>query len=201
MAPVIATEVGGHGLVPMGLIRIWYQGAVAAQVENPSLLALATAGSNGHASNRVVRILEFRDDGLVFTTHAGSLKGRQLAETGWSSGVMYWPSIGQQVIVSGPTHPLDDEDSDKFWEGRPLGTNAMSAVSKQSAPLYVEEELRRRAAALNERKQPLPRPDAFKAYLIRPTVVELWRADKGHLHYRLKYNLTHSGWQSQQLQP
>jgi dihydrophenazinedicarboxylate synthase len=200
MAPVIATQ-DGHGLVPMGLIRIWYQSAVAAHVENPSLMAVATADSSGHASNRIVRILEFRDDGLVFTTHAGSLKGRQLAETGWSSGVMYWPSIGQQVIVSGPTQPLDDEESDSFWKGRSLSTNAMSAVSKQSDPLHVEEELRSRAAALNERQQPLPRPDAFKAYLIRPTVVEFWRADKGHLHYRLKYNLTQSGWQSQQLQP
>lgn len=198
MAPVITTR---DGLDPMGLIRIWYDGAVAAQVENPALLALATADARGHASNRIVRILEFRDGGMVFTTLAGSLKGRQLAETGWSSGVMYWPRIGQQVIVSGPTQPLDDAESDGFWQARPLGTNAMSAVSKQSDPLPVEEDLRHRAAALHERQRPLPRPDAFKAYMIRPAIVEFWRADKGHLHYRLKYNLTPAGWQSQQLQP
>lgn len=186
---------------PMDLVWIWYQGALASKVENPALLALATADSRGHSSNRIVRIVEFRETGLVFTTHTGSLKGKQLAETGWSSGVFYWPEIGQQVIVSGPTKPLPDEDSDALWDARPISTHPMSTVSMQSNPLRNEDVLRRKAAELEELNKPLPRPVAFKAYEIAPTSVEFWRNDQGRLHHRLKYTRTARGWHAQQLQP
>jgi pyridoxamine 5'-phosphate oxidase len=200
MEAVIATN-GGPGTDPMGLARLWYQGAVASQVENAALLALATADSRGHASNRIVRILEFRDEGLVFTTHAGSLKGRQLAETGWSSGVFYWPEIGQQVIVSGPTYPLPDDESDALWDARPVSTHPMSAASMQSNPLRDEDELRRKAAELQALKEPLPRPSAFKAYQIEPAQVEFWHNDQERLHHRLKYTRIATGWRVEQLQP
>ena len=61
---------------PIDLIKVWHDGALANDVKDPSLMSLATADSLGRASNRIIRILHFRDQGLVFTTHAGSLKGR-----------------------------------------------------------------------------------------------------------------------------
>ena len=77
----------------------------------------------------------------------------------------------------------------------------MSTVSKQSNPLHVEDELRSRALALHEQPGRLPRPKDFRAYLIKPDVIEFWRADSEHLHYRLQYNITPYGWNAQQLQP
>lgn len=188
-------------LDPMALIKFWYEGAQANDVDNPAVIALATADSHGRSSNRIVRISEFRDTGLVFTTHAGSLKGLQIEQTGWSAGVMYWPEIGQQVIFSGPTYPLPGEDSDRFWDTRPMSTHPMSAVSLQSEPLLDAEQLRQQAAELEKLQKPLPRPPGFTAYQIEPEVVEFWQEDPGRLHHRLKYTHGNSGWRVEQLQP
>lgn len=189
------------GLSPTQMIRLWHQGALENQVEDAALMALATADSRGHASNRIVRILAFRDDGLVFTTHSGSLKGRQIAEVGWSSGVMYWPLIGQQIIVSGRTYPLSEEESDEFWDARPISSHPMTVASSQSMPLRDEEALRQSAAKLGQLQRALPRPAAYRAYLIEPSIVEFWQAAMDRLHHRLCYTRHQAGWRAEQLQP
>src|SRR5262245_58806822 len=90
---------------PIGLVRHWLDEARAQMVREPGALALATADTEGRASNRIVQVLDVRDSGLVFSSHSGSLKGRQLAQTNWSSGVMYWRETNRQIIVTWPTHP------------------------------------------------------------------------------------------------
>jgi pyridoxamine 5'-phosphate oxidase len=186
---------------PMQLIRTWFDGAVAAKVRDPSILSLATADAQGQASNRIVRVLEFRDGGLVFTSHTGSLKGRQIAATGWASGVMYWPEIGQQVIVSGPTKPISAADSDALWAARSIKTHPMSTVSRQSDRLDSETALRQQAADLRELNTALPRPPTWVGYQLEPATMEFWQADPEALHNRLHYERTPSGWRAIQLQP
>jgi dihydrophenazinedicarboxylate synthase len=186
---------------PIDLIKVWHDGALANDIKDPSLMALATADSLGRASNRIVRILHFSDQGLVFTTHAGSLKGRQIAETGWASGVMYWPDLGQQVIVSGPTGQLSDSESDALWDARSHTTHPMSTVSRQSEPLTDEAGLRARAKELERLDRPLPRPSNFKGYLIEPAAVEFWQTGRDRLHLRLRYTQRDASWHAEQLQP
>ena len=114
---------------------------------------------------------------------------------------MYWPETDRQLIVSGPTRPLPDRESDAFWAARPLGPRPMSAVSKQSEPLLCEHTLREQAAALSSSASSLPRPPAFLAYQIEPEVVEFWQADPARLHKRLRYQYTGDGWRTERLQP
>ncbi|UIK01241.1 pyridoxal 5'-phosphate synthase (plasmid) [Rhizobium leguminosarum] len=201
MSDTTFASLPSESMNPIDLIKIWYDGAVANDVRDPAVMALATADSLGHASNRVIRILHFQDNGLVFTTHAGSLKGRQIAQTGWSSGVMYWPELGQQVIVSGPTGPLPDADSDALWDARAHTTHPMSTVSRQSEPLRGEADLRARAKELEHLDRPLPRPFNFKGYLIEPAAVEFWQIGRDRLHLRLRYTQRDRAWHAEQLQP
>lgn len=186
---------------PMNLIKIWFDGAKASGVRDPAILSLATASAQGKASNRIVRVLELRDDGLVFTSHTGSLKGRQIAETNWASGVMFWPEIGQQVIVSGPTAPLPTADSDALWDARSIKAHPMSSVSKQSAPLDDEGALLAQVAELKLLNKALPRPEPFVGYLLQPQTLEFWQSGPDGMHQRLEYELTETGWRSRQLQP
>lgn len=186
---------------PIRLIKVWHDGALANDVKDPSVMALATADNGGRASNRIVRIVQFRNDGLVFTTHASSVKAQEIAQTGWSAGVFYWPELGQQVIVSGPTNPLPDAESDALWDARSYKTHPMSTVSRQSEPLADEAALRARAKALERLDQPLPRPTNFKGYLIALAAVEFWQTGRDRLHLRLRYTQTDTAWHAEQLQP
>jgi dihydrophenazinedicarboxylate synthase len=186
---------------PMGLLQAWFDSAVANAVREPGALALASADARGHASNRIVQVLAVRDTGLVFASHADSRKGRDLAETGWASGVLYWREAGRQVSVTGPTHPLPDEESDALWAARPVGAHPMSVASHQSAPLLDEDALRKQAEELGRDGLALPRPARWLGYLLEPASVEFWQADPDRLHQRLLYERDGSGWRTGRLQP
>ncbi|MFB6392102.1 phenazine biosynthesis FMN-dependent oxidase PhzG [Polymorphospora lycopeni] len=199
--PLSTDEFSTPPAEPMGLLRAWFDRAVADGVREPGALALASADARGHASNRIVQVLKVRDTGLVFATHANSRKGRDLAENGWASGVFYWREAGRQVIVTGPAYALPNEEADALWAARPVSTHPMSVASHQSAPLLDEDELRRRAEQLAGAGLPLPRPAAWLGYLLEPGSVEFWQADPGRLHQRLLYERDGTGWRTGRLQP
>jgi pyridoxamine 5'-phosphate oxidase len=185
----------------MGLFRAWFDDAVAHGVREPGALALATADAHGRPSNRIVQVLEVRATGLVFTSHAGSRKGRDLAATGWASGVLYWRETGRQAIVTGLATPLPDAESDALWAARPAGTHPMSVVSQQSAPLPDEDALREQAQRLARTGLPLARPAAWLGYLLTPESVEFWQVSPDRLHRRLRYERASHGWSAERLQP
>lgn len=104
---------------PIALFRDWLETADRLGVREPGAFALATADATGHASNRVVLTIRVTDEGLVFTTHATSPKGRDIAATGWASGVWYWRETRQRIVLTGPAEPLPDAESDALWVARP----------------------------------------------------------------------------------
>lgn len=186
---------------PMALVRDWISAAVEGGVREPLALALATAGSDGHASNRMVTIVEVTDHGLVFTSHSTSQKGREIAQTGWACGLLYWREAARQLIMSGPVALLSAAEADRFWAARPAPLHAMTTASWQSEPLDDVSALRAEADRLSRRGDPLPRPDRFAGYRLEPAAVEFWSASSGRLHRRLRYDKARAGWETVRLQP
>ena len=186
---------------PLQLVRSWLSEAREIGVREPSALALATADSRGRASNRVVAITDVTDLGLVFSSHSCSQKGRELAATGWASGLLYWRETGQQIILSGPVVLLPDAESDALWSARAIPLHAMSTVTRQSEPLEDVEALRARARSLELTGAPQPRPEFFVGYRLQPVVVEFWSASSDRLHRRLRYDHDSLEWRTSRLQP
>jgi len=188
---------------PFPLFHQWVAAAVERGVPASSTLvsALATADAAGRASNRVVRALEMDNQGLVFTSHLASQKGRAITETGWASALLWWPQTKQQVIISGRVEQLPDAVADTLWSSRPLAVQAMSASCVQSAPLADEESIRSAARRRAESGRPLPRPAGWLAYRLVPAVIEFWQNSPDGLHRRLRYDRVASGWAATRLQP
>lgn len=189
---------------PMELVRQWVAAAAEAGVREPLALALATADRQGRASTRTVAVLDVSDQGLLFTSHSISQKGREIAETGWASGLLYWRETAQQLVVSGPVALLPAAEADRLWAARATPLHSMSTASRQSAPLDDLEgvaALRAQAGQLAATGEPLPRPPRFAGYRLEPAVVEFWSAAEDRLHRRLRYDLTPAGWESVRLQP
>lgn len=186
---------------PLGLVRSWLAQAVERGVREPKALALATADARGMASNRIVVIISITEQGLVFATHSSSQKGREMAETGWASGLLYWRETGQQLILSGPVAPLPEAESDALWAARPIPLHAMSSVSRQSAPLADVAELRGASLELELLNRALPRPESYVGYRLEPAVVEFWCGASDRLHRRLRYDHGPDGWRTSRLQP
>ncbi|MFF7450309.1 MULTISPECIES: phenazine biosynthesis FMN-dependent oxidase PhzG [unclassified Streptomyces] len=189
---------------PMGLLVEWLRDTSWQEVREPRAMALATAGTDGRTSSRIVVLNRVTDSGLVFVTHQGSRKGRELAANPWASGVLYWRETSQQITVAGPVEKLSDGEADALWAARPVFTHAMSAVSRQSEPLDGLDHvamLRERAKELGRSGQPLPRPDSFTAYELRPATVEFWANGTDRLHERLRYERSGGDWNVVRLQP
>lgn len=186
---------------PIELFHNWLNGAVANGVQEPTVLALATADAHGHASNRIVRVESVTTDGLVFTSHTSSRKGRDIAATAWGSGVFYWHETQRQAIFSGRVERLPDTESDTLWVKRPIAAQATSIVSHQSAPLDDEQKLRAEAQYLIHVNEPLPRPERWSGYRLVPVTVEFWHGSLDRLHHRLRYDRVGDRWSTSRLQP
>jgi|SRR5829696_1346515 len=187
---------------PMRLVEDWVSSAVDAGVREPLALALATADRQGRPSTRIVSVIEVSDRGWLFTTHSTSRKGREIAATGWASGLLYWRETAQQLSVAGPTGRLDAAENDRLWAARAPALHPMSTASRQSEPLddprRLQAEADRLAAATGTA---LPRPQRFVGYRLEPHVVEFWSAAETRLHRRLRYEKTPTGWHVAKLQP
>jgi pyridoxamine 5'-phosphate oxidase len=186
---------------PLTLLRSWLAAAEAARVREPKALALATATADGRSSTRVVAFSSIDDRGLIFCTHSTSRKGRELTETGWASGVLYWRETGQQIMIGGPAIPLDEKENDALWFGRSIPMHAMSSVSSQSDVLLNREALLAQADNLLALNVALPRPPRFVGYRLEPQEMEFWAASSDRLHRRLKYDLDGNTWNTTRLQP
>ena len=57
------------GTDPFSLFQSWYDEAVAAEVNDPDAMALATVDAGGMPSVRMVLLKEWAPDGFVFYTN------------------------------------------------------------------------------------------------------------------------------------
>lgn len=186
---------------PVPVLRNWLERAIRCGVREPKALALATANRYGRPSTRIVAVNYISRAGIVFSTHAGSQKGRELAENPWASGVLYWRETSQQIILTGPVERLPASEADRLWMARPKYTHAMSVASRQSEELTDVAALRAKADRLSRVSGPLPRPESYCAFELRPESLEFWANGKDRLHERLRYSRAGDGWVAKRLQP
>jgi dihydrophenazinedicarboxylate synthase len=186
---------------PITLLRRWLAAAEAVRVREPKALALATATADGRSSTRIIAFSSIDDRGVIFCTHSSSRKGRELSETGWASGLLYWRETGQQIMISGPAIPLAESENDALWFGRSVPMHAMSSASRQSDVLVDREALLAHADELLALGVALPRPPRFVGYRLEPHEMEFWAASSDRLHRRLKYERDGDVWTTTQLQP
>jgi pyridoxamine 5'-phosphate oxidase len=186
---------------PFTALGRWLEVAVRYKVREPGAVALATADADGRVSNRIVLLKEIADGTLIFTTHAESRKGRELAANPWASVTFYWRETLQQINVSGRVEQLSAQRSDELFAERPLAARVATAASRQSEPLEDEDLLHERARTLFASRTALVRPAGWAGYRLVPETVEFWQGRANRLHRRLAYTRTPDGWTSTRLQP
>lgn len=185
---------------PIPLLRQWFDLAAARGVREPGAFALATTSADGRPSSRMIQLSRITDEGIVFATHAGSRKGLEFDQTGHWAGTFYWRETNQQISLAGHVQLLCEEEADALWRVRPVDANAMSAATRQSAPLTDEQGLLTSARSLAEHGMP-QRPATWLAYELVVTEAEFWQSSPDRLYRRLRYDLTGSGWTAVRLQP
>jgi len=188
---------------PVAQFNAWLAEAEASEPVNPNAAALATATAGGRPSVRMVLLKGADARGFVFYSNLNSQKGLELAENPWAELCFYWKSLARQVRVAGGVAPVGDAEADAYFESRDRGARIGAWASKQSRPLEGAHDLALRAAeyAAKFHVGPVPRPEFWSGYRLRPDKIEFWSEGKLRLHDRWVYHRADDGWTMGRLYP
>lgn len=181
---------------PMPLLKSWFDEAVKGGVQpNPNAMTVATVDPDGRPSVRVVlcRGMEVGQGFVVFFSNRLSRKGKALAANPRAAADFFWDPLGRQAIVEGRVVESPAEESDKYFNGRPLESRIGSWASEQSRPIESREALVEKIMAEWKRfgvdparatEASIPRPPHWGGYRIWVDRVELWVSGPGRAHDR-----------------
>ena len=187
---------------PIEQFELWLNEAMAAQVNEPTAMNVATVGADNRPTNRVVLLKEVNPQGFVFFTNYASRKGQALAQHPFAALTFFWPELERQVRIEGKAVKIPAERSDKYFATRPYTSRIGAWASEQSAVISNYKSLLAKAA-LVAAKHPLkvPRPDYWGGYLVLPVTVEFWQGRPSRLHDRIRYRKESDNWIRERLSP
>jgi pyridoxamine 5'-phosphate oxidase len=188
---------------PITQFNAWFEQAVAAQVNEPNAMSVATVDAAGKPTSRIVLIKQYDARGFTWYTNYDSQKGRQLAANPHAALLFFWPELERQVRIEGTVERTSAADSDTYFNSRPLKSRLAAIASAQSAPIDSRAALEDHyAAAEAEYGDAPPRPANWGGFRLRPELIEFWQGRRSRFHDRIVYTLQGDGsWQTGRLQP
>jgi pyridoxamine 5'-phosphate oxidase len=181
----------------------WLKEAMSSEVPEPNAMTLATVGSDLRPSTRVVLIKDYDARGIVWYTNYESRKGRELAGNPYAALQFHWVELERVVRIEGVVERVSAEESDTYFNSRPLDSRIGAWASPQSEVIPGRTVLVTNAAkyAAQFMLQP-PRPPHWGGYRLKPDNWQFWQGRKSRLHDRLRYTQQSEGeWLRERLAP
>ncbi|NWI07643.1 PNPO oxidase, partial [Tichodroma muraria] len=140
----------------------------------------------------MVLLKGFGQDGFRFFTNYESRKGRELDSNPFASLVFYWEPLCRQVRIEGSVKRLPEEESERYFQSRPKGSQIGALVSRQSSVIPDRESPPEPPSAPSEPPEPPEPPRApgdprRGAYIVEPEVLEFWQGQTNRLHDRIVF--------------
>jgi pyridoxamine 5'-phosphate oxidase len=184
---------------PIAQLRVWL-GDARDQIE-PNAMTVSTVAQSGKPSSRVVLLRGLTEAGLTFYTNYDSRKGQEIGATGAACLSFWWGALERQVRVEGSIAKVSSDESDAYFNSRPLESQLASAASPQSQ-VVTRTELEARVAELRAAYPvAVPRPVHWGGYVVTPDYMEFWQGRKARLHDRIAYRWQDGVWQRSRLAP
>jgi pyridoxamine 5'-phosphate oxidase len=187
---------------PLLQFQRWLEQALSAQLPEPNAMTLATVGSDGRPSTRIVLIKGVDARGLVWYTNYNSRKGQELAHLPMAALQFHWVELERVVRIEGTVEKTSAQESDDYYATRPLDSRLGAWASPQSQVIPSRAVLltgAAKAAALHALNP--PRPPHWGGYRLVPDRWEFWQGRKSRLHDRLRYRLQDGAWLRERLAP
>ena len=189
---------------PFNQFEQWFQEAIDAKIDLPDAMTLATATSDGIPSARIVLLRGHDERGFVFYTDYESQKGKELAENPKAALVFYWRELDRQVRITGQVSKVSRENSNNYFQSRPVASRLAALASKQSEVIpdrkVLEERFEQLAAQYQDEEIPLP--SNWGGYRLAPSVIEFWSGRPSRLHDRLRYTRQpNDSWRLERISP
>jgi pyridoxamine 5'-phosphate oxidase len=189
---------------PLRQFEHWMEQAVAAGLEDPTAMVLATLDEHGAPWQRIVLLKGVSAAGFVFFTNHGSDKAQAIVRTPRVSLLFPWNAIDRQVIVAGSALRISSAEAASYFATRPRDSQIAAWASRQSKPIADRAALEQRAQRVRETfgEGEIPMPDFWGGYRVAPQRMEFWQGREHRLHDRFVYTQeSKAEWRIEQLQP
>ena len=171
---------------PLPLVDAWL--AQARQtMRNATSMTLATVDPDGRPSARMVicRGFDAAAGWFVFYTDRDSPKGRALQANPRAALVFHWDALERQIRIEGPVTAAPEEDSDRYWNTRPLDARIAAIASDQSRPIASRAAMLAKIVDAAQRVGAVAaRPPRWGGYRVWAERVELWVGQPARVHDR-----------------
>lgn len=187
---------------PIAQFQLWFSEILQTETHDPTAMVLSTVDEQGHADSRVVLLKGIEDGSFIFYTNYNSIKAQQMGFNSAVSLNFYWPSMARQVRVRGSVFRTSEQQSDDYFQSRPVISQWSALISPQSSEITNREDLEKALEELLlKNKQPIIRPRHWGGYCVTPHEVEFWQGRDNRLHDRIQYRRHENIWVNRRLAP
>lgn len=188
---------------PLEFFTEWLQTAIAAGVQEPHAMTLATADETGAPDARVLILKDMDENGLYFAGSANSRKGQQLTSRPAAALTFYWPQLARQIRIRGNVITAAPEATKSDFLARSPSARAIAAMGRQSQIVSEADSVKSSLQEAQTRIEKFPDtvPDHWHLYVLVPKTVEFFQASEDRLHQRLRYDRSGTGWDKARLWP
>ncbi len=188
---------------PIMHFKQWLNEAVDNNEAEPTAMTLSTVSKDGRPSGRILLLKNLEENGSIhFFTNYESKKGLQIQHNPYAAATFFWPVMERQIRVEGIVHKLSEEESNKYFNSRPIDSQISAIVSPQSKVIASREKLEKESEKLkNSGNEKLQRPEYWGGYKLIPQEIEFWQGRAGRLHDRIRFSLSNNQWTKERLAP
>jgi pyridoxamine 5'-phosphate oxidase len=174
---------------PIKQFQLWFSDAQEARLPLPEAMSLATVNTEGKPASRMVLLKNVDADGFVFFTNYRSAKAKELEGNPNVALTFFWSQFERQVRIEGSVTKTSPAESREYFATRPRESQIGAWASPQSEVIAGREELETSQAELDAtyRDGPVPWPEHWGGYRVKPVRIEFWKGRIGRLHDRIVY--------------
>ena len=190
---------------PLKQFQIWFSDIKKSKtVEEVNAMTLTTLGLDGFPKGRIVLLKKYDEYGFYFYTNYLSEKGISIMHNEKVSLSFFWPSLERQIIIKGIATKTSKEDSENYFNSRPIGSKLGAIVSSQSDVIENRKILEKKLnlLELEYAEKEIEKPAHWGGFLVAPISIEFWQGRPNRMHDRIRYSLLKDfSWKLERLAP